>query len=187
MESAALKELFIDELKDLYNAENQLIKALPKMAKAANSEELRTGFEEHLQQTKGHAQRIEQIFQTLGEKPTGKKCKAMEGLVEEGSETIDEDFEGEVMDAALIGAARRVEHYEIAAYSTVIKFAELLGMDEAAELLEQTLEEETATDEKLVGLVDEFSVESSTTDEQSDEDSVVATPVNQKKSRSARA
>jgi len=183
MEAAALKELFIDELKDLYNAENQLIKALPKMAKAANSEELRNGFEEHLRQTRGHAQRIEQIFQTLGEKPTGKKCKAMEGLIDEGSETMDEDFEGEVMDVALIGAARRVEHYEIAAYSTVIKFAELLGQDEAAKLLEQTLEEETETDEKLVGMVDEFSVEGSGSNEEDEQ----TANVNQKKSRSARA
>jgi ferritin-like metal-binding protein YciE len=183
MESAALKELYIDELRDLYNAENQLIKALPKMAKAANSEELRKGFEEHLEQTRGHAQRIEQIFQILGEKPTGKKCRAMEGLVEEGSEAINEDFEGEVMDAALIGAARRVEHYEIAAYSTVIKFAELLGENKAAQLLEQTLEEETETDEKLVGLVDEFSVEAPGTE--SDEEA--SAPANNKKSRTARA
>jgi ferritin-like metal-binding protein YciE len=185
MASANLKELYIDELRDLYNAENQLIKALPKMAKAANSEELRSGFEAHLEQTKGHAQRIEQIFQTLGEKPTGKKCKAMEGLVEEGSETIDEDFEGEIMDAALIGAARRVEHYEIAAYSTVIKFAEMLGQDQAVELLEQTLEEETETDEKLVGLVDDLNLETSASDEKP-EDGETAN-VNQKKSRSARA
>jgi ferritin-like metal-binding protein YciE len=189
METAELKELFIDELKDLYNAENQLIKALPKMAKAANAEELRSGFEEHLEQTKGHAQRLEQIFQSLGEKPTGKKCKAMEGLVAEGAETIDEDFEGEVADAALIGAARRVEHYEIAAYSTVIKFAELLGEDEAAKLLEQTLEEETETDEKLVGLLDQFEVQgaeaNSNAQEESDEDNT--TPITQKKARSARA
>jgi ferritin-like metal-binding protein YciE len=185
METAALKELFIDELRDLYNAENQLIKALPKMAKAANSKELRNGFEQHLQQTKGHAQRIEQIFQTLGEKPSGKKCKAMEGLVEEGSETMDEDFEGEVMDAALIGAARRVEHYEIAAYSTVIKFAEMLGQDEAAQLLEQTLEEETETDEKLVGLVDELKVDTSGSQTTEENDEPVA--ANQKRFRSARA
>ena len=105
-----LKELYIDELKDLYNAENQLVKALPKMAKAATSEELRSGFEEHLEQTKGHVQRLEQIFEMLGESPKGKKCKGMEGLIEEGSEMIDEDFEGSVKDAGLIGAAQRVEH-----------------------------------------------------------------------------
>lgn len=187
METQALKELFIDELRDLYNAENQLIKALPKMAKAANSEELRSGFEEHLQQTKGHAQRLEQIFETLGEKAGGKKCKAMEGLIAEGSEVMEEDFEGEVMDVALIGAARRVEHYEIAAYSTVIKFGEMLGQDEAVRLLEQTLEEETETDEKLVGLVDEFTVQDngSVADAEDAEDNTPAT--NQKKARSARA
>jgi ferritin-like metal-binding protein YciE len=189
METAELKELFIDELKDLYNAETQLIKALPKMAKAANSEELRSGFEEHLEQTKGHAQRIEQIFQTLNEKPTGKKCKAMEGLVAEGAEAMEEDFEGEVADAALIGAARRVEHYEMAAYSTVIKFAELLGEDQSARLLKQTLEEETDTDEKLVSLLDEFEVQgakaSSSADQDSDETN--PTPITQKKARSARA
>lgn len=189
MESAALKELFIDELKDLYNAENQLIKALPKMAKAANSEELRSGFEEHLEQTKGHVQRIEQIFQALGEKPTGKKCKAMEGLVAEGAEATEEDLEGEVADAALIGAARRVEHYEIAAYSTVIKFAELLDEDEAVKLLEQTLQEETETDEKLVSMVEEFELQNSDANANSDEESDQknATPIAQKKARSARA
>ena len=184
MASATLKELYIDELKDLYNAENQLIKALPKLAKAANSEELRVGFEQHLEQTKGHAQRIEQIFQGLDEKPTGKKCKAMEGLVEEGSEAMEEDFEGDVMDAALIGAARRVEHYEMAAYSTVIKLAEILGEDSAVQLLEQTLEEETETDEKLVALMDELSAQTPEATEEEDEEAVT---VNQKKARSAKA
>lgn len=185
MESQALKELFIDELRDLYNAENQLIKALPKMAKAANSEELSSGFEAHLEQTKGHAQRLEQVFEGLGEKASGKKCKAMEGLIAEGSEVMEEDFESEVADAALIGAARRVEHYEMAAYSTVIKFAEMLGEDEAVKLLEQTLEEETETDEKLVGIIDEFTVEESTSGEEEEEDSRV-TPMH-KKARSAKA
>src|ERR1700738_4882573 len=103
MEHQALKELYIDELKDIYNAETQLVKALPKMAKAATSQELRQGFEEHLEQTKGHVQRLEQIFQKLDESPKGKKCKGMEGLVEEGSEVMGEDFEGSLMDAALIG------------------------------------------------------------------------------------
>src|SRR6266699_1072794 len=119
MPNEGLKELYIDELKDIYNAESQLIKALPKMAKAATSEELRTGFEEHLEQTKGHAQRLEQIFEALGEKPTGKKCHGMEGLITEGSEVLEEDLDDEVRDAALISAAQRVEHYEIAAYGTV--------------------------------------------------------------------
>jgi ferritin-like metal-binding protein YciE len=187
METQALQELFVDELRDLYNAEHQLIKALPKMAKAATSEELRNGFEAHLEQTKGHAERIEEIFQRLGEKATGKKCKAMEGLIAEGAEVMGEDFAGEVMDAALIGAARRVEHYEIAAYSTVIKFGELLGQDEAVNLLEKTLEEETATDEKLVSIVDEFTVEDSGSADESEDESGSPAPSNNKKARSARA
>src|ERR1700733_6424039 len=123
MEKNALKELYIDELRDIYNAENQLVKALPQMAKAATSDDLRTGFEEHLEQTKGHVQRLEQIFAELDEKPTGKKCKGMEGLVEEGKEKkskemIDEQ-ESAVLDAGLISAAQRVEHYEIAAHGCV--------------------------------------------------------------------
>src|ERR1700736_1832635 len=158
MEHQALKDLFIDELKDIYNAENQLVKALPKMAKTANSEELRTGFEEHLEQTRGHVQRLEQIFKELGEKPSGKKCKGMEGLVAEGQEIMGEDFEDDVMDAALISAAQRVEHYEIAAYGTVRTYAELLGEDTAAQLLEQTLGEEKETDQKLTDMAGEINV-----------------------------
>jgi len=152
MQKNTLKQLYIEELRDIYDAEKQLIKALPKMAEAAASEELRTGFEEHLGQTKGHAQRLEQIFTALDEKPTGKKCKAMQGLVSEGSEMIDEDFEGEVKDAGLISAAQRVEHYEIAAYGTVRTYATILGEEEAVALLEKTLEEERETDEKLTEL-----------------------------------
>src|SRR5256884_2174037 len=152
MPNEGLKELYIDELKDIYNAENQLVKALPKMAKAASSEELRAGFEEHLEQTKGHVQRLEQIFKMLNENPKGKKCKGMEGLVEEGSEVMQEDFEDALLDAALIGAAQRVEHYEIAAYGTVRAFAEELGESEHVSLLEETLEEEKETDEKLTEL-----------------------------------
>jgi ferritin-like metal-binding protein YciE len=152
MAENGLRELYLDELRDLHNAENQLIKALPKLAKASSSDELREGFEEHLEQTKGHVQRLEQIFEALGESPKGKKCAGMEGLVKEGSEVMDEDFEGAVMDAALIGAAQRVEHYEIAAYGTVIAFADQLGESEHASLLKETLEEEKETDEKLTAL-----------------------------------
>jgi ferritin-like metal-binding protein YciE len=152
MPNEGLRELYIDELKDLYSAEKQLVKALPKLAKAASSDELQNGFEEHLEQTKNHVQRLEQIFQTLGEKPSGKKCKGMEGLVEEGSEATEEGYEGAVLDAALIGAAQRVEHYEIAAYGTAIAFAELLEESEHVSLLTETLEEETETDEKLTEL-----------------------------------
>src|SRR5580692_4774382 len=149
MEHQALQELYIDELKDIYNAENQLVKALPKMAKAASSAELRQGFEEHLEQTRGHVQRLEQIFESLGENPKGKKCVGMEGLVKEGSEVMEEDFEGALMDSALIGAAQRVEHYEIAAYGTVSEFARILGESQHQNLLKKTLHEEKQTDEKL--------------------------------------
>jgi ferritin-like metal-binding protein YciE len=119
MSNESLKKLYVDELKDLYSAENQLVKALPRMAKAASATELQQGFEKHLKQTEGHVQRLEEIFQALGESPKGKKCVAMEGLVKEGSEVIDGDFEGAVLDSGLIGAARRVEHYEMAAYGAV--------------------------------------------------------------------
>jgi ferritin-like metal-binding protein YciE len=153
-----LKELYVDELKDIYSAETQLVKALPKMAKAARLVGLRSGLEEHLDQTKGHVARLEQIFKALGEKPTGKKCKGMEGLIEEGSEAAGEDYEDDVKDAALIGAAQRVEHYEIAAYGTVRAMAERLGEDNAVELLGETLEEEKETDEKLTELADSIDV-----------------------------
>jgi len=152
MPDKGLRELYIDELKDLYNAENQLVKALPKLAKAASSEQLSQGFEEHLEQTKGHVERLEKIFESLDESPKGKKCAGMEGLVKEGSEVMDEDYEGAVMDAALIGAAQRVEHYEIAGYGTASEFANLLGEEEHVSLLNQTLEEEKQTDKKLTEL-----------------------------------
>jgi ferritin-like metal-binding protein YciE len=159
MQHEALRDLYIDELRDIYNAETQLLKALPKMAKAATSEQLRSGFEKHLEQTRGHVSRLEQIFEDLDEKPSGKKCAGMEGLVKEGGEMIKNDFEGEVKDAGLIGAAQRVEHYEIAAYGTVRAFAELLGDRNAVDLLGQTLEEEKETDRKLTQLASEINVE----------------------------
>jgi ferritin-like metal-binding protein YciE len=162
MSDKGLKKLYIDELKDLYNAENQLVKALPKMAKAASSDELRQGFEQHLEQTKGHVQRLETIFEKLGESPKGKKCKGMEGLIEEGSETMEDDYEGSVLDAALIGAAQRVEHYEIAGYGTVRTLAETLGENEAVSLLEETLQEEKETDEKLTELASQINTEADT-------------------------
>ena len=148
----SLLGLYVDELRDIYSAEKQLTKALPKMAKAASSDKLREGFVEHLEQTKGQVERLEQIFDALGERSGGKKCAGMEGLIEEGSEVMEDDFEGAVKDAALIGAAQRVEHYEIAAYGTVIAFAELLGETEHVSLLQQTLEEEKQTDESLTEL-----------------------------------
>jgi ferritin-like metal-binding protein YciE len=156
MPNDVLRELYTDELKDLYNAENQLVKALPKMAKAASSEELRRGFEEHLEQTKQHVQRLERIFKALDESPKGKKCVGMEGLIKEGSEVMEEDFEDAVLDVALIGAAQRVEHYEIAAYGTVRALANILGETEHASLLQETLDEEKETDEKLTELATEI-------------------------------
>jgi len=152
----SLLGLYVDELRDIYNAEKQLTRALPKMAKAASSDKLREGFLEHLEQTKGHVDRLDQIFDALGERSSGKKCVGMEGLVEEGSEIMDEEFEGPVMDAALIGAAQRVEHYEIAAYGTVIAFAQLLGESDHASLLQQTLQEEKQADERLTEAAQEI-------------------------------
>jgi ferritin-like metal-binding protein YciE len=163
-----LEEAFIEQLKDIYSAENQLIKALPKMAKAANNPELKNGFEEHLAQTKVHAQRLEQIADGLGEKATGKKCLAMEGLVKEGAETMEEDAVPAVLDSMLIAAAQRVEHYEIAAYGTACKWAELLGNEEAVELLSETLQEEKDTDEKLSAAAE--AINSEANDSESEEE-----------------
>ena len=181
MAEEGLKELYIDELKDLYSAENQLVKALPKMAKAATSEDLRAGFAEHLEQTKGHVQRLETIFEQLGESPKGKKCKGMEGLIEEGSEAIGE-HDGAVLDAALIGAAQRVEHYEMAGYGTVIAFAEELGESKHVSLLKETLEEEKATDEKLSGLAGDINAKANQGSEAGEEDTA---PPAKNKSRNA--
>jgi ferritin-like metal-binding protein YciE len=152
----SLRELYIDELRDLYNAETQLVKALPKMAKAASNDQLRGAFEEHLRQTSEHVSRLEQIFERLGEKPGGKKCLGMEGLVKEGAETMKEDYSDEVKDSAIIGAAQRVEHYEMAGYGTVRAIAELLGESEDVSLLEETLEEEKQADQKLTELAEDI-------------------------------
>src|ERR1700691_2589752 len=152
MADETLRTLYIDELKDLLDAENQLIKAIPKMAEASTSPELRAGFEHHLVQTKNHAARLETILTALGEKPKGNKCKGMQGIVEEGDEILGEDFEGALMDSGIISAAQRVEHYEIAAYGCVRDYAKLLGETNAVQSLEQTLEEEKATDQKLTEL-----------------------------------
>jgi ferritin-like metal-binding protein YciE len=154
-----LKSLYVDELRDLYSSEQQLIKAIPKMAKAANSDTLRKGFEEHLEQTRGHATRLEQILRGLGEPVKGKKCKGMAGIVAEGGEMMSEDFQGALLDAALISAAQRVEHYEIAAYGAVHAYATLMGETEAAALLQQTLDEEKETDQKLTELSEEINSE----------------------------
>ena len=154
MSMDSLRDLYVDELKDLYNAENQLVKALPKMAEKASAPELKRAFRDHLAQTRGHVDRLEKIFKGLGEKPSGKTCKAMKGLVEEGKEIIDEDGDDSVMDAALIGAAQRVEHYEMAGYGVVRTFASLLGDNNAAETLQRTLNEEGEADKKLTALAE---------------------------------
>jgi len=152
MKLESFDSLLQHELQDLYSAEKQLIAALPKMAKKASSEELRNAFEKHLEQTKEQLERLEKIFKDLELTPGRHKCKAMEGLIEEGSELLKEDAEPALLDAAMIGAAQRIEHYEIAGYGTTRTFAEMLGHTDIAELLQQTLDEEKETDQLLTEL-----------------------------------
>ena len=149
-----LEDLYIDMLKDLYSAEKQLVKALPKMAKNAQSPDLQKAFQDHLKQTEGHVERIERIFTDLEGSPRGKKCVGMEGLIEEGNELLQEDVEPDVLDAGLIAAAQKVEHYEIASYGTARAWAERLGYDKAARLLQQTLDEESMANEKLTKIAE---------------------------------
>jgi len=163
-----LRDLWVDELKDLYHAENQILKALPKMAKAAVDEELRTAFEEHLEQTRGHVERLEQVFEQIDEAPKGKRCKGMEGIIAEGKEMLELDLPEPVGDAALIAAAQRVEHYEIAAYGTVRTYAEILGESDAVALLEETLNEEKETDERLTGIAETVNPEASESEDSAD-------------------
>lgn len=174
----SLTELLEDELKDIYSAENQLVKALPKMAKKASSSSLQQAFLSHLKETEGHVQRLEKIGKALGIKLSGKTCQAMKGLIEEGREVLEEDGEESVLDAALIGAAQRVEHYEMAAYGTARALAETLGHEDAARLLEETLEEEKTADEKLTSIAEDEVLaaaqeagESEEEDEEEEEDS----------------
>jgi ferritin-like metal-binding protein YciE len=148
----SLKDLFVNEIKDIYHGEKQLVEALPRMAKAAESAELQAAFTKHLRETEGHVQRLEQILQSLGERLVGKRCKGMEGLVEEGKDIMEEEGEEAVLDAALIAAAQKVEHYEIATYGCLITYARLLGDRNAEKLLKQTLGEEEATDKALTAL-----------------------------------
>ena len=150
----SLRDLYVEELKDVYSAENQILKALPKMAKKASSEELRAAFEEHLEITRGQVERLETIFDDLERSPKGKRCKGMAGLIEEGSEMMKEDAEPEVLDAALISAAQRVEHYEIAAYGTLRTYADRLGLEKHSRLLQQTLDEEGEADKKLTQIAE---------------------------------
>lgn len=166
----SLRDLLVDELRDLHNAENQLIKALPKMAKAASHEELREGFKTHLEETREHVDRLDRCFKLLGEKARGKKCHAMEGLVEEGKEAIEEDAPDAIRDAKLIGAAQRVEHYEIAAYGTARSFAQTLGETQVADLLQETLDEEGETDKKLTALAETINEEAHSESEEDEDD-----------------
>jgi ferritin-like metal-binding protein YciE len=154
MKLDSLQKLMIEELRDLYDAEQQLVKALPKMAKAATAPELKAAFEEHLEVTRQQVERIREVFDLLGQTPRRKACHAMEGLVEEGSEIIDADGDSDVKDAALISAAQKVEHYEIAGYGCVATWAERMNQPDAARLLQQTLEEEKETDAKLSRLAE---------------------------------
>ena len=158
MELESLRDLYLDELKDLYSAEKQLVKALPKMAKAATARTLKNGFQKHLKETRVHVERLKQIFDDMGVSPGSKKCKAMEGLITEGEGIIEEDAEPEVRDAALIAAAQRVEHYEMDGYGCVRTYAQLLGDKEAAKTLQKTLNEEGATDKKLTQLASSINV-----------------------------
>jgi ferritin-like metal-binding protein YciE len=154
MQLNSMHELFVEELRDLYSAENQLLRALPQMASAAKSSTLKTAFESHLEETRTHVQRLSEIFSQLGQSPTGKTCKAMEGLISEGSEAIQLQGDPDVKDAALIAAAQRVEHYEMAGYGVVRTFAKELGFSASAELLQKTLDEEGSADKKLTGIAE---------------------------------
>ena len=149
-----LEDLYVDMLKDLYSAEKQLVKALPKMAKSAQSPDLQKAFQEHLGQTEQHVERIERIFSNLEGTPRGKKCVGMEGLIEEGAELLKEDVDPDVLDAGLIAAAQKVEHYEIASYGTARAWAEKMGHDDAARLLQETLDEESTANETLTQLAE---------------------------------
>lgn len=156
MKIDSLKTLLEEELKDIYSAEKQLLKALPKMAKKATSEDLRSALEEHLEVTEGQVDRLEQVFEALGKPAKAKTCKAMQGLIEEATEIMSEDAEDAVMDAGIIAAAQKVEHYEIASYGTVRTWARLCGEEEAAELLQETLDEEGEADKRLTELAENF-------------------------------
>jgi ferritin-like metal-binding protein YciE len=152
--NGTLHDAFIDELRDAYDAEKQLIKALPKLAKASSSEELQQAFESHLEETQGHVERLEQVFETLGEKARGKHCDGIAGIIEEGKSIMGEDFDEQAMDARLIAAGQRAEHYEMAAYGTLVAWANAMGHSDAADLLQQNLDEEKAADEKLTSIAE---------------------------------
>ena len=181
-EAISLHDMFIDELRDAYDAEKQLTKALPKLARAAVSDQLREAFESHLTETQGHVTRLEQVFELLEEKPRGKHCDGIAGIIEEGKSVIEEGIDESAVDACLIAAGQRAEHYEIAAYGTLVAWARAMGHAEAADLLEETLEEEKAADEKLTSLaeggINEQAANSAQgEDEEEEEDEEEAEPV----------
>jgi len=181
-EAKSLHDAFLDELRDAYDAEKQILKALPKMVKAAESDDLREAFETHLEETRGQVNRLEQVFASLDEKVRGKHCDGVAGIIEEGKSVMEEDFDETTMDACLIASAQRVEHYEMAAYGTLVAWAEAMGHSEAAELLQQTLDEEKATDEKLTALAEGGINQSAADgahpqgDDEEEEEEVVAAP-----------
>ncbi|AXC10843.1 Protein yciF [Acidisarcina polymorpha] len=191
----SLRDVLVDELRDLYSAENQLVKALPKMAKGSSSPDLKTIFTTHLEETKGQVERLKQIFQQLEEKPTGEFCKGMEGLVAEGQEQLENDDEGALKDVAILGAALRVEHYEIAGYTAAIAIARQLGEDEVVSLLTETLNEEQQASEKVLSQAEPLFEEASADEEEEDDEElddeeedveVVAAPKAKKKAATAK-
>ncbi len=173
MAAENLQELFVNEVRDIYDAEKQLTKALPKMAKAAESDELRAAFEEHLDVTRAQVGRLEQVFKLLGMAARGKPCEGMKGLIAEGEEVMEE-MEGSTLDAALIASAQKVEHYEIATYGTLATFAEVLEMQEAKDLLGQTLEEEKEADEKLTAIASQINPDAETEEQEEAEGRMAA-------------
>jgi len=174
VKATTLRELYVQELKDLYDAENQITKALPKMMKETSSDELRSALEEHLEVTKEQARRIEQIFQSMGERLKAEKCKGMQGVISEGSELLKEADDDDVRDAGIIASAQKVEHYEIASYGTVRTYAQLLGENEAVELLQETLDEEKEADQKLNALAEEINVEATAGEGEEEEERTTA-------------
>jgi ferritin-like metal-binding protein YciE len=189
-EAGTLHDAFIDELRDTYDAERQLLKALPKLAKASTSPELRAAFESHLEETRGQIERLEQVFESLDEKVRGKHCDGIAGIIEEGKNVMGEEFDDATMDACLIASGQRAEHYEMAAYGTLVAWARAMGHDEAADLLQQTLDEEKATDEKLSALAEggiNQEAASAAHPEESDEEEEEAAPVRAGAGRAAAA
>jgi ferritin-like metal-binding protein YciE len=187
MAGSNLREALVDEIRDLYNAEKQLTKALPKLAKSATSDELREAFESHLEETEGHVTRLEQVFELLDEKPRGKHCAGIAGIIEEGSELMQEDMEDAVMDACLIAAGQKAEHYEIGSYGTCIAWAEALNLTEVAQVLQETLAEEKAADEKLTALAESGVNEAATAGAEEDENAEEDDEEEESTSRSSRS